>query len=148
MQPAAPLRSAATPVASPRKPPQPKPELEVTEPELEIGEPAVASAPRPYGPPADGFAPADLKVSPDEAPTDEHRVFEAPAQRGSDLAPDPVDDSLDLLGDDDLSALAPEINLVDAEPAPADGEPATRGLFDEPGTDLSTLPDPDARKKS
>ena len=36
-------------------------------------------------------------------------------ERDSDLAPDPVDDSLDLLGDDDLAALAPEIDLVDAE---------------------------------
>jgi hypothetical protein len=142
------VRSAPKPVTAPQKPPRPKPELEVTEPELEIGEPAVGSAPRPNGPPADGFAPADLQGSPDEAVTDEHRVFEATTQRGSDLTPDPVDDSLDLLVDDDLAALAPEIDLADTETAPADGDPSTRGLFDAPGTDLSTLPDPDARKKS
>jgi len=133
----------------PRKapPPPPRPQLEVTEPELEIGEPVVVSAPRPSGPPTSGFAPADLGESPDEAPTDEHLVFDATPQRGSDLAPDPVEDAPDLLGDDDLAALSPEIDLVDAQTVPADDEPATRGLFDAPGTDLSELPDPDARKK-
>ena len=119
----------ARPVAVPQQPPQPKPELDVTEPQLEIG------------------ARADGRLAPDEAPTDEHLVFDALADRNSDLAPDPVDDSLDLLGDDDLAALAPEIDLVDAPAAPAAGD-ATGGLFDEPGTDLSTLPDPDAHKKS
>jgi molecular chaperone DnaK len=127
--PPAALRSAPQPtprpVAAPQKPPQPEPELDVTEPQLEIG------------------AAAPARLASDEAPTDEHLVFES----GSDLAPDPVDDSLDLLGDDDLAALAPEIDLVDAEPAPAAGD-APGGLFDAPGTDLSTLPDPDARKKS
>ncbi len=127
--PPAALRSAPQPtprpIAAPQKLPQPEPELDVTEPQLEIG------------------AAAPARLAPDEAPTDEHLVFES----GSDLAPDPVDDSLDLLGDDDLAALAPEIDLVDAEPAPAAGD-APGGLFDAPGTDLSTLPDPDARKKS
>jgi molecular chaperone DnaK len=116
------------PVAAPQKPLHPEPELDVTEPQLDA-------------------AAAPAKIAPDEAPTDEHRVFEALTERGSDLAPDPVDDSLDLLGDDDLAALTPEIDLVDAEPAPPASDAAS-GLFDSPGTDLSTLPDPDARKKS
>jgi hypothetical protein len=115
-------------VAAPQKPLHPEPELDVTEPQLDA-------------------AAAPAKIAPDEAPTDEHRVFEALTERGSDLAPDPVDDSLDLLGDDDLAALTPEIDLVDAEPAPPASDAAS-GLFDSPGTDLSTLPDPDARKKS
>jgi hypothetical protein len=122
--------------------------LEVTEPELEVDEPAVVSAPHPSDPLAGGFAPADLEISPDEAPTDEHLVFEPVAPRESDFAPDPVDDSLDLLAEDDLATLTPEIDLVDTAIAPEDADPSTRGLFDAPGTDLSTLPDPDARKKS
>ena len=145
--PAAPVQSPPTPVAAPRKPARPAPEPEVTEPELEVARPAFAPAPIPNGPPADGFAPADFDVSPDEAATDEHLVFDATTRQGSDLVPDPVDDSLELLDDGDLAARAPEIDLVDTESVTADGDPATRGLFDEPGTDLSTLPDPDARKK-
>jgi hypothetical protein len=115
------------PVAAAQKTPQPEPEPDLTEPQLETAAPA--------------------KLAPDETPTDEHLVFEELAGSGSDLAPDPVDDSLDLLGDSDLAALQPEIDLVDEGPAPA-AEEAPGGLFDAPGTDLSTLPDPDARKKS
>jgi hypothetical protein len=114
-------------VAVPPKPRQP--ELDVTEPQLDIGSAAPA------------------KLTPDEAPSDAHLAFEALAQSGSDLAPDPVDDSLDLLGDDDLASLAPEIDLVAAEPEPAASE-SSRGLFDTPGTDLSTLPEPDTNEKS
>ena len=135
-EPAAPVRSSPQPVAGPRKTALPSPEPEITEPELEILESPFTPAPSPNGPPTDGFAPADLTVSSNEAPTDEHVVFEATTQRGSDLA----DDSLELLDDNDLAALTPEIDLVDTESEPADGDPATRGLFDAPGTDLSTLP--------
>jgi molecular chaperone DnaK len=129
--PPAALRSAPQPASRPEAVPQKprQPELDVTQPQLDVGSAAPA------------------KLTPDEAPTDEHLAFEALAKGGSDLAPDPVDDSLDLLGDDDLATLAPEIDLVGAEPEPTAGE-STRGLFDAPGTDLSTLPEPDTDKKS
>jgi molecular chaperone DnaK len=130
--PAPPVRSAPKAAAPPPQPAvqpaQPDPSFAVTEPQLE--------APR-----------AEKRLAADEMPTDEHRVLDA-AQPGSDLAADPIDDALELLGDDDLSALSPEIDLAEEAPAPADAEPATAGLFDAPGTDLSTLPDPDAHKKS
>ena len=120
----------------------------MTLPELEVAAPAIGSTPQPSGPPADGFAPADLEISANEAPTDEHLVFEPAPQHASDLAADPVDDALELLGDEDLAVLATEIDLVDGDATPTQDEASPHGLFDAPGTDLSTLPDPDARKKS
>jgi hypothetical protein len=44
--------------------------------------------------------------------------------------------------------MSPEIDLAEEAPARADAEAATAGLFETPGTDLSTLPDPDADEKS
>jgi hypothetical protein len=114
-----------------QKPAQPDPALAVTEPQLE-------AAPRA----------AERRLAQDEMPTDEHSILETAGPRGSDLAADPIDDSLELLGDDDLSALSPEIDLAEEAPAPADADAGTAGLFETPGTDLSTLPDPDADKKS
>jgi hypothetical protein len=116
----------------------------VTEPVLEVDD---AARPRPApveGPPTTGFAPADLGS---EAPTDERPAFEPTARAGSHPAHDPGEE-LELLADDDLATPAPEIDLVDTAPLPAEDEPATQGLFDAPGTDLSTLPDPDAPEKS
>jgi len=136
------------PGRSERKTTRAEPEPEVTLPELEVAAPAIGSTPQPSGPPADGFAPADLEISANEAPTDEHLVFEPAPQHASDLAADPVDDALELLGDEDLAVLATEIDLVDGDATPTQDEASPHGLFDAPGTDLSTLPDPDARKKS
>ena len=70
------------------------------------------------------------------------------AQATSDLAAEPVDDALELLDDDDLAALAPEIDLEGGDPTPSEDDASAAGLFDAPGTDLSTLPDLDTRKKS
>ncbi len=154
-QPAAPRKPTPKADAPPapsaraeRKPARAAAELEVTQPELEIGAPPVGRAVAPTGPPADGFAPDDFEPSADEAPTDEHRVFEPAPQATSDLAAEPVDDALELLADDDLAALAPEIDLEGGDPTPSEDDVSAAGLFDAPGTDLSTLPDLDTRKKS
>jgi molecular chaperone DnaK len=151
----------AAPAPATRRAPEPAPvaaaALAVTQPELEIGAQPVGRSVPASGPPADGFAPADFEPAvgaapaafDDEAPTDEHLVFEPEPQpeATSDLAAEPVDDALDLLGDDDLTALAPDFDLTDSEPAPA-ADAAEGGLFDAVGTDLSTLPEPDERKQS
>jgi hypothetical protein len=123
------------------------PEPDVTEPQLEVDDGKRARPAPAEGPPSTGFAPTDFEGASDEMPTDEHRVFEPGRPAGADLASAPAEGELELLEDDDLATLAPEIDLVDTDPMPTD-EPATQGLFDAPGTDLSTLPDPDAPKKS
>jgi hypothetical protein len=135
--PPAPVRSAPkvsppprpAPTPAPRKTAQPEPDLEVTKPQLEPPRPPVRHAPA-------------------AAPAQEPRAFENAVQRDSDLAPDPIDDSVDLLADDAGGDLTPELDLVDASSAPANAEAATAGLFETPGTDLSTLPDPDEGEKS
>jgi molecular chaperone DnaK len=142
--PAAAPQPAPTPRAPARLAKTPLPAPDVTEPVLEVDD---AARPRPApveGPPTTGFAPADLGS---EAPTDERPAFEPTARAGSHPAHDPGEE-LELLADDDLATPAPEIDLVDTAPLPAEDEPATQGLFDAPGTDLSTLPDPDAPEKS
>jgi hypothetical protein len=122
-------RPAPAPTPAPQKTARPDPDLEVTKPQLE--------------PPR-----APVQHTPAAAPAEEPRAFENAMQRDSDLAPDPIDDSLDLLNDDDRGDLTPELDLLDSSSAPADGEAATAGLFETPGTDLSTLPDPDEDEKS
>ncbi len=141
----------AAPAARTRVAPEPvraAAELEVTLPELEIDAAPIRTTAPPSTAPADGFEPADFEIAADEAVTDEHRVLDADEPVGSDLAAEPLDDALDLLDDDEIAALAPEIDLTDDDPTPGADDATDKGLFDAPGTDLSTLPESGERKKS
>jgi molecular chaperone DnaK len=138
--PVAPLPVAREPVPARRAAPARPSARVAAEPVLEVTEPDLAETPELE---IDEPEPA---VAPDEGPTDELRVLETTAQAAA--APEPAAAEVDLLATDDLAELVPEIDLVDVETAPAEGAAASHGLFDDPGTDLSTLPEPDARKKS
>jgi len=157
-KPVAPPMPAPAPRSQPRPAPTPAPapepetiaELEVTQPELEVGAPPVGSAAPASAAPEEGLTAAHFESAPDEAPTDEHRVLDPQrgSATGSDLAAEPVDDSLELLGDDDLASLTPDLDLADRDLAGNDDDVSPGSLFETPGTDLSTLPDTDTRKKS
>jgi molecular chaperone DnaK len=136
---------APPPPAKQAAPPPPAPtRLEVTEPELEIGEPTTLVH-ESNEPPTEGFAPADFEPArSSEAPTDEHRAFEAPTEPAPDLAA-AGDDSLDLIGEGDLGELTTDVDLGDM--APGSAEDSAGGLFEDVGTDLSTLPESDPSNK-
>jgi hypothetical protein len=138
------VKPAPAPPPAKQAAPAPPARLEVTEPELEIGEPAT-QVHEANEAPTEGFAATDFEPArSSEAPTDEHRAFEPPTQPAPDLAVG--DDSLDLISESDLGELTTDVDLGDM--APGSAEDSAGGLFEDVGTDLSTLPEEPSNKKS